>query len=173
LVLTCLSEEGKVILPHSSGGRTTEIAASRHRRQTHAQATTSRRGGHRSAPASTRPIISVSSSVSRRDHRSSSGPSPPAAAGSTSGVTFASPPPTPVPREDRDADDSQDALRRNDTMADGRAGGDPSPLKLPETSRREMCARAEEGITGIEQREEGAERDYASESSNERFNEGK
>jgi hypothetical protein len=165
-----------VILPHSSGGRTTEIAASRHRRQTHAQATTSRRGGHRSAPASTRCIISVSSSGSRRDHRSSSSSSPTAAAGSTSGVTFASPPLTPAPREDRDADDSQDALRRHDTMADGRAGGDPSPLKLPETSRREMgemCARAERGVTGSEQREEEAERDYASESSNERFNEGK
>ena len=127
--LTCLSDDGKVILPPSSGGRTTENAASRHRRHTQAQTTTSRRSGHRSAPASTRRTISVSSSGSRRDHRSSSTSSSTTtswAAGSTSGVTFATPPTAP-PSEERKADDSQDALRRQDTIA-GRPG---APISAP------------------------------------------
>ncbi|THU72254.1 hypothetical protein C4D60_Mb04t10160 [Musa balbisiana] len=55
-------DEGKVILPVSSGGRTTPFVTSLQLRQTQAQDTTSFRIGHRSPLASTRRTISRSSS---------------------------------------------------------------------------------------------------------------
>ncbi len=81
-----------MIFPDSSGGCTTATATSRHRRQTLAQATTSRRGGHLSEPASTRRRISARRSGTNADHLSSPAPSSPANGDNsdeTSGETLA------------------------------------------------------------------------------------
>ncbi|URE19722.1 hypothetical protein MUK42_10645 [Musa troglodytarum] len=66
--VTSLREEGKVILPVSSGGRTTPLVTSLHLRQRQAQDTTSFRSGHRSPRASTRCTISPISSGGIRSH---------------------------------------------------------------------------------------------------------
>ncbi|KAL6615038.1 hypothetical protein ACP70R_037308 [Stipagrostis hirtigluma subsp. patula] len=71
--LTCLSDDGKVILPHPIGGCTTETATSHHRRQTQAQATTSgldqRFGGDHAGETTTEPAAGGLGSARRQRAR--------------------------------------------------------------------------------------------------------
>ncbi|KAL6615439.1 hypothetical protein ACP70R_037709 [Stipagrostis hirtigluma subsp. patula] len=71
--LTCLSDDGKVILPHPIGGCTTETAASQQRRQTQAQATTSgldqRFGGDHAGETATEPAAGGLGSARRQRAR--------------------------------------------------------------------------------------------------------
>lgn len=60
--MTCLRQEGKVILPILRGDLTISLVTSLHFLQTQAQATTFFRWGHRSSLSSTRFIISPSNS---------------------------------------------------------------------------------------------------------------